>query len=79
MGGSEAARMPQVLFSFFLAREQLMDIEALFSQARELARHGDRPGARRILEDIHQEQPTNNDVMLWHALAAPTKGEAIEG
>lgn len=56
-----------------------MDIDALFSQARELARQGDRPGARRILEDILQEQPTNEDVMLWHALVAPTKGDVIEG
>lgn len=56
-----------------------MDIEALFAQARELARQGDRPGARRILEDILQEQPTNEDVMLWYALVAPTKGEVIEG
>ena len=56
-----------------------MDIDALFSQARELARQGDRPGARRIFEEILQEQPDNEDVMLWHALVAPTKGEVIEG
>ena len=56
-----------------------MDIETLFAQARELARQGDRPGARRILEDILQEQPANEDALLWHALVAPTKGEVIEG
>jgi hypothetical protein len=56
-----------------------MDIDVIFSQARELARQGDRPAARRLLEEILQEDPTNEDVLLWHALVSPTKAEAIEG
>lgn len=64
---------------FLFFKELIMDIESMFSQARELARQGDRPGARRILEEILQEQPDNEDVLLWHALVAPTKGEVMNG
>lgn len=56
-----------------------MDINASFSQARELARQGDRPAARRLLEEILQEEPNNEDVLLWYALVSPTKTEAVEG
>jgi len=56
-----------------------MDINATFSQARELARQGNRPAARQLLEEILQEDPNNEDVLLWHALVAPDKAEVIEG
>lgn len=56
-----------------------MDINATFSQARELARQGDRPAARRLLEEILQEEPDNEDVLLWYALLAPDRAEVIEG
>jgi hypothetical protein len=56
-----------------------MDINATFSQARELARQGNRPAARQMLEEILQEDPNNEDVLLWHALVAPDKAEVIEG
>lgn len=56
-----------------------MDINATFSQARELARQGNRPAARQLLEEILQDDPNNEDVLLWHALVAPDKAEVIEG
>lgn len=56
-----------------------MDIDASFSQARELARQGDRPAARSLLEEILQEEPKNEDVLLWYALVAPTRAEVIDG
>lgn len=56
-----------------------MDIDAMFTQARELARQGDRPAARRLLDEILQEHPDNEDVLLWHALVAPTRTEVIDG
>lgn len=56
-----------------------MDIDATFNQARELARQGDRPAARRLLEEILQDEPNNEEVLLWYALVSPTKAEAIDG
>ncbi len=56
-----------------------MDINATFSQARELARQGDRQTARRMLEEILQEEPQNEEVLLWYALLAPTRADVIDG
>ncbi|GAP12372.1 hypothetical protein LARV_00106 [Longilinea arvoryzae] len=56
-----------------------MDINATFSQARELARQGDRQAARQLLEAILQQEPKNEEVLLWYALLAPTKAEVIDG
>lgn len=56
-----------------------MDINAMFSQARELARQGDRSTARHMLEEILQEAPQNEDVLLWYALLAPTRSEVVDG
>ncbi len=56
-----------------------MDINATFSQARELARQGDRQAARQLLGEVLQQEPKNEEVLLWYALLAPTKAEVIDG